>query len=323
MMQNQIRRDLRIQTIGIALAAYRPNPEYFSAQLKSIQDQTFLRWTCYITSDSPLEEIFNSELLEPFRKDPRFVWSENEVRLGHKKNFERAMRLSADTADAVAPSDQDDIWYPEKLETCRAALESGGALSLVHSDMHVLQGATRLSETAWMIEKRGVWNCSPAELLVRNVVAGCGLLIDSELVKRFWVIPHGAEYHDHWFALVAASHGGIFPISTPLYEYRQHGANTVGVTPFPGTFAEITKYRFSALIEKCRATERKSAELFRAADTLHLPLGNLARIIVGSRYDFGLGYFFLGLRAFFSKDRALARACFARAFGKLSFLGLR
>ena len=306
-----------IESIGIALAAYKPEPSFFKAQLQSIQDQTFRLWKCFITCDSSLPEIFASGDYASFVADSRFIWSENPVRLGHKKNFEYAMSLAANACDAVAPSDQDDIWYAEKLETCRTNLERAGPGAVVHSDMHVLQGATRLSETAWTIEKRGIGNCRPCDLIVRNVVAGCGMLIDSELVRAFPEIPEGAEYHDHWYALVAATHGGVYPIHDPLYEYRQHGSNTVGVTPFPGTFAGAMDIPPAALVQKLIRTHLRSEKLARSARAANLRLGRFTHMTALGRWDLGLGYALLALRAFSSGDRALARACIARTFGKL------
>src|SRR5687768_1758619 len=105
--------------VGIALAAYKPPTEVFEEQLKSIQDQTYTNWVCVMTFDSSLEETLASPKIAVFKKDSRFIWLENPVRLGHKKNFERAIQETLrHSVDAIACSDQDDVWYLNKIENC-------------------------------------------------------------------------------------------------------------------------------------------------------------------------------------------------------------
>lgn len=297
-------------SVGIALAAYRPEPLTFAEQLRSIQKQTFRDWICVMTFDSPLAELASAPGLAPFREDPRFRWVENPQRLGHKKNFERAIQLAlAEGVDAIGCSDQDDVWYPAKIARSVEALRKAGPLSLVHTDMHVLGPDGRIgAQTAWELERRGVQHVSPRDLLVRNVVAGCAMLMDAELVRRFPVIPEGAAYHDHWYALVASVHGGVHAIHEPLYAYRQHAENVLGVTPFPGIFATGEHNGIGKIARKCLSGWRFSQALEQAARQAGLPLpdenSHAARFLA------------LGISRL-KDDPALARACFARSFGKI------
>ena len=60
------------------------------------------------------------DILQDFgRRDPRFRLFPSERRLGYYHNFERALGLIPANADLVALCDQDDRWYPEKLERLR------------------------------------------------------------------------------------------------------------------------------------------------------------------------------------------------------------
>jgi len=102
--------------IGIALAAYKPEPNFLYQQLQSIAFQTWTNWVCYISFDSPLAEIQNNNRFKEFFDDKRFVWSENEKPLGHRLNFEKAMNAVAGLGvEAIACCDQDDVWFPFKL----------------------------------------------------------------------------------------------------------------------------------------------------------------------------------------------------------------
>jgi len=312
---------MTIRKVGIALAAYQPDIRFLGEQLRSIQDQIFRNWTCWITLDSRLEPPKTEPILEPFFKHRRFKWLENAVRLGHKKNFERAMNLAASDpeVDAVACSDQDDVWLPHKLRTCIDAISRSGRGTLVHSDMFILNpdGSTA-DDTAWRTEARGIENATLPTLLVRNVVAGCSMLVDAELIRTWPSIPDAFDYHDHWYAVVAAGNRGVFAIHEPLYLYRQHGANVAGITPFRGIFAMSGNERGLARIaRKSLELMRKTESRTRAALNGNLPVpGYFRRIAATTTPDAGLGYLFFAL-ANLTRDLPLARAAGARALGKL------
>lgn len=304
--------------IGIALAAYEPDPKYFSIQLRSIKEQTLRDWICVITLDSSLANHRADPLLSEFFADARFIWLENEHRLGHKKNFEKAIQetLKYNVA-AVACSDQDDLWYPEKLERFYEALRAHAPLSLVHCDMHVLEKESiNKEQTVWELEKRGVIHVAPEQLIVRNVVAGCAMLFDAELARRFPIIPEGAEYHDHWYALVASFYGGVHSIREPLYAYRQHGGNVVGVTPFVGVLWIPAGLGFRNIIKKCGIAWRKSVLLASAARDAGLPLSSYHKNLFLTPWFRGFGLGILAL-IYAWEDPALSRACLKRFIGSL------
>lgn len=303
--------------IGIALAAYQPEIGVFAEQLASLQGQTYPYWFCVIQLDSPLAPLRAEPRLEPYFADERFVWRENPGRLGHKKNFEAAIQATLARAPRwIACCDQDDVWYPQKLAREAAELAKLPPLALVHCDMHELK-ANASSRTVWQIERRGVQNARPEHLLVRNVVAGCAMLMDAELARRFPVIPEAFEYHDHWYAVVAACLGGVHAIREPLFAYRQHGGNVVGVTEFPGLTAPPpghARWTPALFASKCRATWLKSLERAQAAMQAGLDLPPAAQALFGGATSLRLlGMAASNLRA----DPALARAAIARAFGKL------
>lgn len=316
----QLKKVFKVNKIGIALAAFKPEIQAFSEQLKSIQVQTFWNWVCIIVFDSPSQDILNDLTIKPFRDDPRFHWHENNGQLGHKKNFERAIHLALkEGVDAIGCSDQDDIWYPEKLQKSVEFLEKMGPLSLVHSDMHILKNGVILKETAWQIENRGISNVKPKHLLIRNVVAGCSMLMDATLVRRYPRIPDGVEFHDHWYALMASANGGVYSLNEVLFAYRQHDINVVGVTPFQGICKLPKGIKIREIFEKCKKGWSKTEKLTRDYLQLRLHLSFTDKLSLTSSFDLGLGLLLMGI-FYVIRDKPLARACFARSFGK--FLSL-
>ncbi len=208
--------------VGIALAAYRPDPEHFKLQLLSIQAQTFGNWICVIT--------FDSDIVNPGITDSRFYFIQNKNRLGHVKNFEYAsqkcLSISPDIK-YIAFSDQDDIWYPKKLQTLVQTLESEPLFSGVHSNMNLLFSDGSRSD-GWEYEGRKVLALDTFDLCLRNVCTGAASLFNANLFRQFPLIPKEWKDHDHWYAALAMIHGRLIPISEPLYDYRQHSSNVIG-----------------------------------------------------------------------------------------------
>jgi len=301
--------------IGIALAAYKPHPDYFYEQLLSIRNQEYQNWNCIVTLDSPVKDLRKMPKLESFLTDSKFIWIENEVRLGAKKNFEKAIQKVLDLhVDAIACADQDDIWFPNKLAVCLDFYKELPSLSLVHSDMNLLIADKISYETAWKLEKRGVKNSRPRHFIVRNMVAGCSMLFDANLARRFPVIPDGVHYHDHWYPYLAARYGRVVPIPKALYAYRQHGNNELGVTPFKSLL--YVPNNSPGILEKCRANWNKSYSFALSVSQTDGPLPFLDRLVFIYPWDFGIGFLILGLINL-RKDPAIARACFSRAIGKV------
>jgi hypothetical protein len=129
--------------------------------------------------------------------------------------------MASPHAKLLAPCDQDDRWYPDKLRTLRAALE--GDAQLAYSDQRLVAADGRvLRESLWEGRRRDSSNL--ASLLVANSVPGASMLIRREVAELALPFPDppGDQYHDHWLALAALASGGIAYVNRPLYDYIQH-----------------------------------------------------------------------------------------------------
>jgi len=218
------------RTVGIALAAYQPNPVWLSEQLASIAAQTHTEWICMITLDSPLSAIADHPAIKPFLQDARFTWLENEHQLGIRKNFEWAIALAAaQPVDLVAFSDQDDVWLPEKLAESVSAITRSGPRSIVASDAYIFFGNQLISDTTYSLHRIVGTELTTEELIIYPSVAGFTMVVDAYLVRQHPSIPEPMRYHDHWFSVVATTYNGVTRIPTPLAFYRQHENNSVGI----------------------------------------------------------------------------------------------
>lgn len=227
----QSTQEWRPSSVGIALAAYQPNPVWLAEQLASLVAQTHTDWHCVITMDSPLQDVQTAPALQPYLHDVRFTWIENEERLGVRKNFEKAIGLAAQRGvDLIAFADQDDIWLPEKISTSVSAITKAGRMSLVHTDAFFLVHDELLSETIQSMHRITQTKASVEEIIIYPSISGYLIVLDAELVRRHPEIPEAMRYHDHWYSVVATAYGGVHRIDEALAFDRQHENNTVGIS---------------------------------------------------------------------------------------------
>jgi hypothetical protein len=126
----------------------------------------------------------------------------------------------------VALADQDDVWYPDKLQTLVSSI---GSAQLVYSDQRIITANGEvLAPTYWGTRTNN--HSSMLSLLVANAVTGAASLFPRALLDDALPFPPAqfAHFHDHWLALTALARGDIRFVDRPLYDYVQHGTATLG-----------------------------------------------------------------------------------------------
>lgn len=147
----------------------------------------------------------------------------------------------------VMPSDQDDVWHADKLRTSMTRMleleaQCPGMPLLVHGDLEVVDEARcRIAPSFVRYQGLQPLRNGFARLLVSNTVTGCTALCNEALLRRALPVPAGAVMHDWWLALVAGAFGKLSYIDSPLLQYRQHGANTIGAKEYqaPALFQNV------------------------------------------------------------------------------------
>jgi glycosyltransferase involved in cell wall biosynthesis len=206
----------------IVLAAYRPSKELFARQVASIRDQTVADWECIISVDGEVDTV-EEVLAEVAAGDERFRILADGRRLGFYLNFERGLAAVPAQADWVALSDQDDFWYPDKLETLlphlsESAIVSGQARLVSHPGDEVLGFTERRQLDA-------------ASTMLVNQFTGSLCLFRADLLSTALPFPRLSSHtvaHDHWLAVVGMAQGGGRIVDDVVQDYVQHSANVFG-----------------------------------------------------------------------------------------------
>jgi len=206
---------------------------FLQEQLASIAQQTRLPDELVVCDDRSTDQTVG--MLREFAASAPYPVRifENEHNLGFAANFERAIRLCG--GDLIALSDQDDIWYPNRLERSEQELGEHPQAGLVFSDADVIDDQSRRQEkTLWQRlgfagkRERDLLDGHYIVLAKHRFMTGATVMFRAGLRDRCLPIATG-WIHDEWIALITAAFSDLRPIDQPLIRYRIHGSQQVGL----------------------------------------------------------------------------------------------
>lgn len=245
--------------------------------LESLRQQTFQQWQLLVRDDGSTDQTLRI-LLEWQAAFPDKVTGiiADGVNLGSTRSFSRLVEYSS--APFLFFCDQDDVWFPEKVELQYTHLyrlqgEYGAETPLlVHSDLAVVDEQRELlSASFWDTRHFDIGQDKRAYLL-NNVVTGCATAFNRAAADLAFPVPAQAMQHDRWLALVCAWFGYMKALSHPLLLYRQHRANQLGAGGSSVRNARL-EARIQAWSEQAEAFlhqfgERLGAEDYRQVEAL-------------------------------------------------------
>ena len=238
--------------ISILMAVYEPRMDWLREQLMSLNDQTYPNLRLYIRDDCsptvPYEQI-QSCVRDCITRFP-YVITRNEKNLGSNATFELLSKEAE--GDLFAYCDQDDVWLPEKLTVLQAAMERERAV-LAYSDVSAVDDEGKLlARSLRELRPRLTYlegsDLAP-KLFFRNCVAGCAMLVNSNIAERAIPFPRQTVC-DHWIALLAATEGTVAFVPDQLVRYRQHKRNQTGVLAGVSDKQSYLRYKVAPLEER-------------------------------------------------------------------------
>lgn len=221
--------------VSIALCTYN-GANFLPEQLRSFLLQTRPPDELIVCDDRSSDATV--EIIEKFAEAAPFSVSlhVNDENLGSTKNFEKAISLC--TGDLVFLSDQDDVWFPKKLEKFTALFEQSKNVGMVFSDAELVgETLEPLGHRLWEFsftpeERRRAKEGKMFEVLLKkNVVTGATMAFRTTFREVFSPIPNSIPntIHDAWIALVIAANTDINFLEEPSIFYRQHANQQLGI----------------------------------------------------------------------------------------------
>ena len=203
--------------ISIAMATYNGS-KYIHEQLNSFLCQTRQVEELVVCDDGSFDKTL--EILEAFKQIAPFDMYiyRNEVNLGFTQNFNQA--LSRCTGDLILISDQDDVWFANKVELMeKAFFANPDKLLAIHDGLLVDEklvwhGATNLGQAI-----AGYGDCD-------SIVTGALTAVRRDFLLFALPIPAGIVGHDSWLHNLAKLLNVRLVVNAKLQFIRRYSSNT-------------------------------------------------------------------------------------------------
>jgi len=217
--------------VHVLLASYQGGA-YMRAQLDSIATQTHTHWSLTISDDGSTDDTL--DVCQQFAQEH----PTHDIRIlkgpcqRSTANFFHLMQTAAsqDGDDLYAFCDQDDVWFPDKLERAVQALAS-----LQTTAIQPVLYCARWQQVTVDLEPLGLSPLPRKPLgfgnaLLQNVASGNTMVFNKALLLLLVRIqPSHAVWHDWAAYLTVTGCGGQLHFDpVPCLFYRQHPSNLVG-----------------------------------------------------------------------------------------------
>lgn len=212
--------------VAILMSTYN-GAHFLKEQIDSILGQTYSDFTLFIRDDGSRDDT--CDVIQSYSDQRIQLFQEGN--LGPCESFFSLIR-KAPNADYLFFSDQDDVWYPEKLEIMLDEIRKHDEYpTMVFSDFSMIDetGAqTNASYSEYASLRVSAGNVGVEQLIAQPYVFGCASVINRKLAELVQTPPQGVEMHDCWISLTAAAVGNLIYLPQKTIAHRFHSSNATG-----------------------------------------------------------------------------------------------
>lgn len=213
--------------VAILLCTYNGS-RFLGEQLESFVRQTHKNWVIYASDDGSNDDtlVVLNNYQQVLGKDRLILLS--GPRQGFARNFLSLIKNRSIIADYFAFSDQDDIWFEDKLE------RSIAKAAIPQSTPALYCSRTRLISADKQVQGYSpLFSAAPefANALVQSIAGANTMLINTQARELLAKTPDDAVIVAHdWltYLLVTGCGGKVFYDPQPTLDYRQHSENLIG-----------------------------------------------------------------------------------------------
>lgn len=227
----------------LVILAYYNGKKYILEQLNSIFSQSYNNIDIHISDDkSDLDpDSILSNIPEAWKS--RISFSQNSENLGYCQNFLTALSNASNDYDYYAFSDQDDIWYPDKISRALEILSQqpskSPSLYCARTEIFDITCQNSLGYSS-LFKKQP----SFANALVQCIAGGNTMVCNG--TARNVIVESATNLqvvsHDWWCYQIISGIGGlVYYDSVPALKYRQHNKNIMGSNL--GWIAKLTRIK--------------------------------------------------------------------------------
>lgn len=221
--------------VKVLLSAYN-GEEYITQQIDSILGQTYTNIELYVRDDGSKDATL--KVLEPYEKSGQ-IQLERGRNIGFVGSFFWLIEHAGE-ADYYAFSDQDDVWFPNKIEMAleRLADTDESKPVLYFSNYDFYDGELNFKAHG---------NGKKPKMCFRNSMVDCvSLGFNSVFNKKAHDLtvekqPQKFTGHDWWMYMLCSGLGEVIYDERPTVKYRRHGSN---VSDGGDSFLKFQIWRF-------------------------------------------------------------------------------
>lgn len=227
-MEDRSALDAKAQHCAVVVCTYNGS-QFLQAQLDSIAAQSLPPDTILISDDGSTDQT----------REVAKAWAANWTggkaiicdgpQKGFAANFLSALSEITSTTQYVALSDQDDIWFPDKLARAVKALGATPSRPALYGSA-TLECDFDLKPNR--ISRRATVDLTFNHAIGQNFAGGNTMLLNAAALKLVQAAnDRGIEVpvHDWWlYQLISGAGGNVLFDPEPSLYYRQHGANQIG-----------------------------------------------------------------------------------------------
>lgn len=201
--------------ISVCMATYN-GAQHIEKQLASILKNLGENDEVVVSDDNSTDDTI--PLVNGFGDNRIRVILNNPNNRGHITNFENALK-NAD-GEFLFLSDQDDIWYDNKVSRVMLALEKH---DMVVCDCKVVDGEMKLlNESFYELLSSG---SGLAKNFVKNTYLGCCMAFNRKVLEKALPFPKDIVSHDTWLGLMGELVGSCYFMPEKLQYFIRHGSN--------------------------------------------------------------------------------------------------
>lgn len=239
--------------VSVCMATHN-GEQYIEDQLSSILTQLEADDEVIISDDGSTDrtiEIIKSigdkrvrvlHFIQPFNP----LSGQQRGMLFSSRNFENALKNAQ--GDIIILSDQDDVWYPEKVEIIRNRLLQA---DIVKHDMSIINADNMLIKTRYYTAEKQQ-NRNWFHLIKYLPFRGCCLAFRKSVLNSSFPFPKMCLQHDTWIGMIAAKCKYRFHyIDQPLLYHRIHGNNVSELVNENSLWYKVV-YRFKLILQLIR-----------------------------------------------------------------------
>ena len=215
-------------SVAVVLSTYNGN-QYIVEQLDSIRKQTRTPDRVYICDDCSNDNtVYLIRAYIQENKLTNWILSINTKNKGWKKNF-RDLILQCEE-DIIFPCDQDDVWYPEKIQEMSAILERRNEIDLLACGYNA-----RYEDKTRKITKRitkDITNSGrvfPIEMdgkFMSVLRPGCAFAVRSRFCKQISCSWDDSLPHDAMIWRCAVINGSAYLYDKKLLSWRRYDTSS-------------------------------------------------------------------------------------------------